>query len=124
MVVDRVIVNQRVSPVPLEARATAAVWRDGHLTVWASTQNAQAARAVLAGQLGLDATAVRVIAPDVGGGFGAKFGAKREEVAVAWAARRRGRPLRWAGFGGTAEFVSVSNLPALITVRIWRRNSR
>ncbi len=95
VVVEREIVNQRVAPVPLEGRATAAAWRDGKLTVWTSTQNAQLARFVLAGALGLDPGAIRVVAPDVGGGFGAKIGIDREGIAVAWAARRTGRPLRW-----------------------------
>jgi aerobic carbon-monoxide dehydrogenase large subunit len=94
-VVERTIVNQRVAPVPLEVRAAAAVWRDGKLTVWASTQNAQLARAILAGALKLDPAAIRVIAPDVGGGFGAKIGVDREVSAVAWAARHTGRPARW-----------------------------
>ncbi|HLI36432.1 MAG TPA: xanthine dehydrogenase family protein molybdopterin-binding subunit [Streptosporangiaceae bacterium] len=96
VVVEHVIINQRVAPVPLEARAAAAAWADGKLTVWASTQNAQAARAILAAQLGLDAAAIRVITPDVGGGFGAKIGVDREAITVAWAARRTGRPIRWA----------------------------
>ena len=108
VVVERTIVNQRVAPVPLEVRAAAAVWEgvgpggrppgspgDGHLTFWASTQNAQLTRVILAGALGLDPSAIRVIAPDVGGGFGAKVGVDRDVIAVAWAARRLGRPLRW-----------------------------
>ena len=95
VVVEQTIVNQRVAPVPLEVRAAAAIWQDGKLTVWASTQNAQLARVILAGALLLDPGAVRVIAPDVGGGFGAKIGVDREVVAVAWAARQTGRPVRW-----------------------------
>ena len=95
VVVERTIVNQRVAPVPLEVRAAAAVWEDGQLTVWASTQNAQLTRVIVAGALGLDPSAIRVIAPDVGGGFGAKVGVDREVIVVAWAARRTGRPLRW-----------------------------
>ena len=95
VVIEQAIVNQRVAPVPLEVRAAAAIWQDGKLTVWASTQNAQLARVILAGALQLDPSAVRVIAPDVGGGFGAKIGVDREVVAVAWAARQTGRPVRW-----------------------------
>src|SRR5262249_17454854 len=49
VVVEREIVNQRLAPVPLEGRATAARWADGKLTVWLSTQNAQIARFILAG---------------------------------------------------------------------------
>jgi carbon-monoxide dehydrogenase large subunit len=95
VVVERTIVNQRVAPVPLETRAAAAVWADDRLTIWVSTQNAHWAKDAVAGGLGLDPAAVRVITPDVGGGFGAKIGADREAVAVAWAAKRSGRPVRW-----------------------------
>jgi carbon-monoxide dehydrogenase large subunit len=95
VVVQRTFPNQRVAPVPLEVRAAAATWADGRLTLWASTQNAQQARDQVAEALGLDATAVRVITPDVGGGFGAKIATDRDTLVVAWAARRLGRPLRW-----------------------------
>ncbi len=78
VVVEREIVNQRLAPVPLEGRATAARWADGKLTVWVSTQNAQIARFILAGALGLNPANIRVIAPDVGGGFGAKVGVDRD----------------------------------------------
>jgi aerobic carbon-monoxide dehydrogenase large subunit len=95
VVVAGTIVNQRVAPVPLETRAAAVAWADDRLTVWVSTQNAHWARDAVAGGLGIDPAAVRVITPDVGGGFGAKIGADREGVAVAWAAKRTGRPVRW-----------------------------
>ena len=96
VVVTQTIINQRLAAVPLEVRTAAALWRDGKLTVWASTQNAQLARVILAGALQLEPGAIRVIAPDVGGGFGAKIGVDREVVAVACAARKTGRPVRWA----------------------------
>ena len=95
VVVQRTFPNQRVAPVPLEVRAAAATWSGGRLTLWASTQNAQQARDQVAEALGLDAAAVRVITPDVGGGFGAKIATDRDTIVVAWAARRLGRPLRW-----------------------------
>jgi carbon-monoxide dehydrogenase large subunit len=95
VVLERTITNQRLAPVPLEVRAAAARWADGRLTVWASTQNAQLSRSALASALGLPEDAIRVIAPDVGGGFGAKIATERESMAVAWAAKRLGRPLRW-----------------------------
>ena len=95
VVVERTITNQRVAPVPLEVRAAAARWADGRLTVWASTQNAQLARSALAGALALPEDVIRVIAPDVGGGFGAKIAVERDTLAVAWAARKLGRALRW-----------------------------
>ncbi len=95
VVVERTIVNQRLAAVPLEVRSVAASWADGRLTVWASTQNAQLARGSIAGRIGLEPSAVRVIAPDVGGGFGAKVAVDRDAVCVAWAAWRTGRAVRW-----------------------------
>src|ERR1035438_2197713 len=95
VVVEQEIVNQRVAPVPMEGRAAAACWVDGKLTVWVSTQNAQIGRFVLAGVFGLDPDAIRVIAPDVGGGFGAKIAVDRDAIVVAWAARHTGRAVRW-----------------------------
>lgn len=96
VVVEHTIVNQRLAPVPMEGRAAAASWADGKLTVWTSTQNAQIARFILAGALGLDPGSIRVVAPDVGGGFGAKVGTDRDALLVAWAAKHIGRALRWA----------------------------
>jgi carbon-monoxide dehydrogenase large subunit len=95
VVVERTIFNQRVAPVPMEGRAAAARWADGKLTVWVSTQNAQISRFILAGTLGLPPDAIRVIAPDVGGGFGAKIGMDRDALLVAWAAKHIGRAMRW-----------------------------
>jgi aerobic carbon-monoxide dehydrogenase large subunit len=95
VVVRRTFPNQRLAPLPLEGRAAAARWAGGRLTLWASTQNAQLARDALAGAVGLDAAAVRVVAPDVGGGFGAKIAVDRDTIIVAWAAKHLGRPVRW-----------------------------
>ena len=95
VVVERTISNQRVAPVPMEGRAAAARWAEGRLTVWVSTQNAQISRFILAGLLGLDPGAIRVVAPDVGGGFGAKVALDRDALLVAWAAKHTGRALRW-----------------------------
>src|ERR1700722_3555929 len=78
VVVDGTFVNQRVAPMPLEVRGAAAAWAGDRLTVWVSTQNSQICRAQISGQLGLAPAAVRVIVPDVGGGFGAKIGCDRE----------------------------------------------
>jgi carbon-monoxide dehydrogenase large subunit len=89
------VVSQRLAPSPLETRATAAVaGDDGRLTAWLSTQTPHQDRDGLARILGLDRALVRVVAPDVGGGFGAK-GLSVEDVLVAWLARHTGRPVRW-----------------------------
>jgi len=96
VVVSRTILNQRVAPAPLEVRGGACAWGpDGRLTMWLSTQNAQMARGVLADRLGIAPEQIRVVAPDVGGGFGAKIGADPEAVVLAWVARELDRPVRW-----------------------------
>ncbi len=96
VVVSQTIVNQRVAPAPMETRAAAAVWGDdGRLTAWIPNQGAQGTKADMATRLGVDASQIRIITPDVGGAFGAKFGADPEHVVVAWIARHLGRPARW-----------------------------
>ena len=96
VVTARTILNQRVAPAPMETRAAAAAWgEDGRLTAWIPNQGAQGTRSGLARLLGLPQEQVRIITPDVGGAFGAKFAADPEHAAVAWVARRLGRPARW-----------------------------
>jgi carbon-monoxide dehydrogenase large subunit len=95
VIVEGDIGNQRVACLPMEGRAVAASWSGGKLTVWASTQNAQLGRLILTA-VGLPPDAIRVVAPDVGGGFGAKIGVDREAILVAWAAKHTGRAVRWA----------------------------
>ena len=70
------------------------LWRPTAALCWLSTQTPHQDRDGLAGALGLDPGDVRVIGPDVGGGFGAK-GLSVEDVLVAWLARKTGRPVRW-----------------------------
>jgi carbon-monoxide dehydrogenase large subunit len=94
VVVNGTLVSQRMAGAPIEPRATAAVFEDGRLTAWMSTQTPHQDRDGIAGALGLDPENARVIAPDVGGGFGPKtLGV--EDVIVCALARRTGRPVRW-----------------------------
>jgi carbon-monoxide dehydrogenase large subunit len=97
VVVSSEIVNQRVAPAPLETRAAAASWgSDDRLTMWLPNQGAQTSQRALAALLGLDISRLRIVTPDVGGAFGAKFGADPEHAAVAWVARELARPARWS----------------------------
>ena len=89
------IVHNRMAVVPMETDAVLADPTGEHLTLWVSTQGAHNTRAGIAESLGLEADEVRVIAPWVGGGFGAKGGWRVEHVAVAAAARQLGRPVVW-----------------------------
>ena len=87
--------NQRVAPCPLEVRGSAVAWHEGRLHQWLSTQAAQGAKATIVATNGVDADKVVVIAPDVGGGFGAKITCDPEEALLGVLATRVGRPLRW-----------------------------
>lgn len=82
---------------PIECRGLIASYDSDAdmLTVWDSTQLAHEARFFIMTLLGLDENRIRVITPDVGGGFGAKFILYPEEVAVAAASRLLGRPVKW-----------------------------
>ena len=94
-VVTARFVNQRVAPCPLEVRAAAATWEDGRLLQWLSTQHAQGARSAMAAVNGLDESAVRIMTPDVGGGFGAKIGTYPEEMLLGRLSTEVGRPVRY-----------------------------
>lgn len=95
VVVTADLVNQRVAGCPLEGRSAAAAWDGDRLVHFVSTQTAHGARTTLAGWYGFDPERVRVIAPDVGGGFGPKIGAYPEEMLLGWIAKQVGRPVRW-----------------------------
>lgn len=89
-------VNQRVAPVPMEANGIAVIPEEGdRFTVWVSSQAPFDVRSDAAEALGVDRKAVHVIAPDVGGGFGAKLLIYPEYLVVAKVAQLLGRPVRW-----------------------------
>jgi carbon-monoxide dehydrogenase large subunit len=88
------LISQRISALPIEPRASAAQFEDGRLTTWISSQTPHQDKAYLGAMLGLNEDQVRVVAPDVGGGFGAK-GARVEDVLISWLARHIGKPVRW-----------------------------
>src|SRR5438874_3543403 len=96
-VVKQRMVSQRLCGVPLEPRAALAVPdpATGGLTFWATNQAPHSLRNDLATALGLPQNMVRVIAPEVGGGFGVKFGCYPEDATLAVLARLYGLPLRW-----------------------------
>ncbi len=88
---------QRYTGMPMETRGVMAAWDVGlrQLTVWSSTQWPHTLRDALAASLGLAPSAVRVVAPDVGGGFGVKQEVYPEEIVIAALARRLRRPVKW-----------------------------
>ena len=95
--IRRHIRTARQSMAPLEGRGVLCEWntRLGQLEMYSSAQMPHVNRAGLSECLGLDQGAIRVIAPDVGGGFGYKGILLPEEVCLAWLARKIGKPVRW-----------------------------
>jgi aerobic carbon-monoxide dehydrogenase large subunit len=88
---------QRYVGMPLEGRGVVAVWdrRDGTLTTWNSTQVSHFVQQGLTGALGVAPHKIRVIAPDLGGGFGTKASGYAEDALIPIAARVLGRPVKW-----------------------------
>jgi carbon-monoxide dehydrogenase large subunit len=96
--VKKRIVNQRLVANAMEPRACVARFEDatGELTLWVTSQNPHVHRLLMcAFVLGIPEHKVRVIAPDVGGGFGSKIFLYNEEVVCSWASRLIKRPIRW-----------------------------
>src|SRR5579883_585343 len=97
VVVKQRLVNQRVAPVPMETRGVVADYRKAgkSLTVWSSSQIPHLLRNILAALVGLPQHQVRVIVPEVGGGFGCKLNIYPEEMAASFASMRLGLPVKW-----------------------------
>ncbi len=98
------VYNNRIAGAAIEPRAALAAWDSiaGAITLYDTTQAVHLVRRSVASQLGLADRQVRVVSPDVGGGFGYKGKHYPEEVVVCWAARRLDRPVRWVGERGEA----------------------
>jgi aerobic carbon-monoxide dehydrogenase large subunit len=96
-VIKQRMLSQRLSGISLEPRACVAAPEgvSGGIVVYATHQAPHALRADLAGVLGMDANLIHVINPDMGGGFGIKFGCYAEDVVLAALARKLRVPLKW-----------------------------
>ena len=94
--VEERIVNQRLSGAPMEPRVGVARWTDdGRLEHYSACQGAHPTQAMLCAIYGLDPAQVRVVVPDMGGGFGVKSRTYPDEAALGFYARELGRPVRW-----------------------------
>jgi aerobic carbon-monoxide dehydrogenase large subunit len=96
VVIERDYIQQRLIPSPMEPRAVVCSPVADEYTIWSSTQIPHVVRLLLALVTGIGEHKLRVIAPDVGGGFGSKLEFIPEEVITLLAARRLGRPVKWA----------------------------
>ena len=97
VVVKRRFIQQRLIPAFMEPRAVVAapIGMSDEITVWTSTQVPHVLRVLLALVTGVPENNLRIVAPDVGGGFGGKLQCYREEILVTQLARKHGRPVKW-----------------------------
>jgi carbon-monoxide dehydrogenase large subunit len=96
VVLERTYRQQRLIPCAMEPRAVVAQWLDDQVTLWSSTQIPHVLRFALSAFFGIPEQNVRVIAPDVGGGFGSKLQVTAEEVLAVLIGRRLGKPVKWS----------------------------
>jgi carbon-monoxide dehydrogenase large subunit len=92
------LVNNRLIPNAIEPRAAVGEYNDanGDYTLYATSQNPHVARLIYSAFIGIaPETKIRVVSPDVGGGFGSKIYVYGEDTAVLWASKRAGRPIKW-----------------------------
>jgi carbon-monoxide dehydrogenase large subunit len=98
---DRIVTHrlyhQRLTPMPIEGRAVVASYHAGEetMTIWTATQVPHLVRTLLPGMIGIAENKLRIIAPEVGGGFGAKLNVYAEEALCAHLAMRLGVPVKW-----------------------------
>jgi CO/xanthine dehydrogenase Mo-binding subunit len=116
VVVEEVYRTAGAQHAPMEPHAALAEWEDGRLTIWSGTQTPFNTRADLAGLFGIDEQRIRVIAPPMGGSFGAKTFVRLEAL-VAALARKAQRPVK-AVLDRAEEFVTLNRHPAVVRVRI------
>jgi len=97
VVVKQRITSQRLIPTAIETRGVVAEWRSGEhsLTLYSSTQIPHLLRTLVAGILGMPENKLRVITPEVGGGFGSKLNVYAEEALMAFIAQRIQKPVKW-----------------------------
>ena len=97
LIVKERITSQRLVPMSMETRGVVADWRgaDRALTLFTSTQVPHLVRTLVAAMLGLDENRLRVVAPEVGGGFGSKLNIYAEEALMGFVAMKIGKPVKW-----------------------------
>lgn len=97
VVVSEKMINQRLIPTAIEPRSVLADWNGGYgrFDVYSSTQIPHALAGAIAKTFGVASNAVRVVAPEVGGGFGAKLNVYNDEILVCYASQQTGRPVKY-----------------------------
>ncbi|MCB0125976.1 MAG: xanthine dehydrogenase family protein molybdopterin-binding subunit, partial [Caldilineaceae bacterium] len=124
-VVELDLVNQRLIPNAMEPRACVAQYDDfsDEMTVWTTSQNPHIIRLLLSiATLNIPENKLRVISPDVGGGFGSKIFHYAEEVIVPWAARKLNRPVKWVSTRSEAFLTDAHGRDHVTTAKLALKN--
>lgn len=97
VVIKQRLVNQRLQPTAIETRGASADFDlgSGELTIWMTSQNPHVHRFLISAMTGIPENKLRIIATDVGGGFGSKIPCYGPELAIAWLATKLQRPVKW-----------------------------
>ena len=97
VVVKARLVNQRLAPIAIETRSVVADYHKASraMTIWSTSQNPHILRNILSATVGLPPHQVRVIVPEVGGGFGSKINIYPEELIASFASMKLGHPVKW-----------------------------
>ena len=96
-VISQKMIHQRLAPIAMEPRGVLARYFPGEeeLTIWSSTQIPHLLRTQLALMIGIPENKLRVITPEVGGGFGSKLNVYAEEALLGWISMQLGKPVKW-----------------------------
>jgi aerobic carbon-monoxide dehydrogenase large subunit len=124
-VVELDLINQRLIPNAMEPRAAVAQWNrfTGDMTLWTTSQNPHIIRLLLAAfTLGIPENKLRVISPDVGGGFGSKIFHYPEEVIVPWVARATNRPVKWVATRSESYMTDAHGRDHITTCKLALKN--
>ncbi len=120
-IVELDLINQRLVPNAMEPRACVAQWNEfsDELTVWTTSQNPHIIRLLLSmATMGVPENKIRVISPDVGGGFGSKIFHYAEEVIVPWASMKLKQPVRWVSTRSEAFLTDAHGRDHVTTCRL------
>jgi carbon-monoxide dehydrogenase large subunit len=124
-VVELDLINQRLIPNAMEPRACVAQYSDfsEEMTIWTTSQNPHIIRLLLSlATLQMPENKLRVISPDVGGGFGSKIFHYAEEVIVPWAARKLNRPVKWVSTRSEAFVTDAHGRDHVTTCKLALKN--
>ena len=120
VVVSQEMTNQRLIPTAIEPRAVLADWNHGYdrVKLWSSTQMPHALAGAVAKTFGLPSNEVHVVAPEVGGGFGAKLNIYPDEILTVFASKALDRPVRWTETRREAAFSTIQGRGWVATATI------